>query len=130
MLLIYQSYVTHSLSNFFLSPANTTHRQYEALRAHYVEGQPAAEAARRFGYTLSAYYSLMHRARQIGSTPEELSRYFFHVKTVGRKPDDIGSGWQLGVSPSRRLFGYDRSLLLLMTNRGHFMTRRSEAMPR
>jgi hypothetical protein len=43
---------------------------------------------------------------------------------------NIGSGWQLGVSPSCRLFGYDRSLLLLMTNRGHFMTRRSEAMPR
>jgi hypothetical protein len=36
----------------------------------------------------------------------------------------------LGISPSRRLFGYDRSLLLLMTNRGYFMTRRSEATPR
>jgi hypothetical protein len=43
---------------------------------------------------------------------------------------NIGSGWQWGISPSCRLFGYDRSLLLLMTNRGHFMTRRSEAEPR
>jgi hypothetical protein len=30
----------------------------------------------------------MHQVRQIGSTAEELSRYFFQVKTVGRKPNE------------------------------------------
>jgi hypothetical protein len=36
---------------------------------------------------------------------------------------DSGTGWQWGISPSRRIFDYDRSLLLLMTNRDHFMIR-------
>jgi hypothetical protein len=43
---------------------------------------------------------------------------------------DSGCGWQWGISPSRRVFGYGRSLLLLMTNRGHFMIRRSDVEPR
>lgn len=88
MLRICQRYVANSLSDFFLSPTSTTHRQYEALRAHYVDGTSAAEAANRFGYTLSSYYSLMHRVRQIGATANEIARYFFRVKTAGRKPKD------------------------------------------
>ena len=35
----------------FLVPSNSTHRQYEALRAYFVERLPSAEAARRFGYS-------------------------------------------------------------------------------
>lgn len=88
MLLICQRYVTNSLSDFFRNPTSTTHRQYEALRAHYVEGKSAAEAAGRFGYRLSSYYSLMHRVRQIGATANEIARYFFRVKTAGRKPKE------------------------------------------
>jgi hypothetical protein len=38
------------LASFFLQPANVTHRQYEALRAFFVDGLPSAEAAARFGY--------------------------------------------------------------------------------
>ena len=41
-------------SRVFLEPSNATHRQYEALRAFFVEGLPSAEAARRFGYTPGA----------------------------------------------------------------------------
>jgi hypothetical protein len=58
------------------------------------------------------------------------SDLFFQQLTQILVYHDSGSGWQWGVSPTSRLFGYDRSLLLLMTNRGHFMTRRSEAEPR
>ena len=35
--------------SFFLQPSNSTHRQYEALRAFFVEGLPSAEVADRFG---------------------------------------------------------------------------------
>jgi hypothetical protein len=38
------------LAGAFLEPANSTHRQYEALRAFFVEGSPSAEVARSFGY--------------------------------------------------------------------------------
>ena len=34
-----------SLADRFLQPVNSTHRQYEALRAYFVEGLPSAEAA-------------------------------------------------------------------------------------
>ena len=49
---------------FFLEPSNSTHRQYEALRAYYVDGLPSAEAARRFGYTPGSFRVLCHAFRQ------------------------------------------------------------------
>ena len=53
-----------SIAAFFLEPTNSTHRQYEALRAYYVEGLPSAEAARRFGYTPGSFRVLCHAFRQ------------------------------------------------------------------
>jgi hypothetical protein len=52
------------LSRVFLEPTNATHRQYEALRAFFVEGLPSAEAARRFGYTPGSFRVLVHQFRQ------------------------------------------------------------------
>ena len=49
---------------FFLEPSNSTHRQYEALRAYFVDGLPSAEAARRFGYTPGSFRVLCHAFRQ------------------------------------------------------------------
>ncbi len=37
--------------DFFASPEGAAHRRYEALRAYFVDGLPAAEAGARFGYT-------------------------------------------------------------------------------
>ncbi len=48
---------------FFLEPANAVHRQYEALRAYFVEGLPSAEAAARFGYSPGSFRVLVHRFR-------------------------------------------------------------------
>jgi len=42
------------LARLFLEPTNAVHRQYEALRAFFIEGLPGAEVARRFGYTRGA----------------------------------------------------------------------------
>jgi hypothetical protein len=39
----------------FLEPTNATQRQYEALRAYFVEGLPPAEVAARFGYTPGSF---------------------------------------------------------------------------
>jgi hypothetical protein len=47
----------------FLEPRNATHRQYEALRAYFVEGQPSADVARRFGYTPGSFRVLCHGFR-------------------------------------------------------------------
>src|SRR5437879_4878436 len=48
----------------FLEPANPTHRQYEALRAYFVDEIPSAEAAQRFGYTPGSFRVLCHWFRQ------------------------------------------------------------------
>ena len=53
-----------NIATFFLQPANSTHRQYEALRAFFVEGLPSAEAARRFGYSPGSFRVLCHEFRQ------------------------------------------------------------------
>ena len=47
----------------FLQPQNATHRQYEALRAHFVEGLPSKEVAERFGYTPGSFRVLAHDFR-------------------------------------------------------------------
>ena len=48
----------------FLVPQNSTHRQYEALRAYFVEQLPGPEVARRFGYTPGSLQQLVHQFRQ------------------------------------------------------------------
>lgn len=50
----------NKLTRIFLEPVNSTHRQYEALRAFYVEGLPSAEAAKRFGYSPGSFRVLCH----------------------------------------------------------------------
>jgi hypothetical protein len=45
---------------FFLEPTEPKQRQYEALRAFYVEGRPSQEVARAFGYSTGAFRVLCH----------------------------------------------------------------------
>jgi hypothetical protein len=45
---------------FFLEPALPKQRQYEALRAYFVEGRPSQEVARAFGYSPGAFRVLCH----------------------------------------------------------------------
>ena len=52
------------LSRVFLEPQNTTHRQYEALRAFFVDELPGKEAAKQFGYTEGSFRVLVHQFRQ------------------------------------------------------------------
>jgi transposase len=49
---------------FFLEPKNAKHRQYEALRAYFVDGLSGNEAAEQFGYTPGAFSQLCHQFRR------------------------------------------------------------------
>jgi transposase len=51
------------LERVFLEPTDPTHRQYEALRAYFVEGLPSQEVAKRFGYTPGSLRVLCHQFR-------------------------------------------------------------------
>jgi len=49
---------------FFLTPASAKQRQYEALRAYFVEGRPSSEVARDFGYSTGSFQVLCHHFRR------------------------------------------------------------------
>jgi len=53
-----------NLARSFLESTNSTHRQYEALRAYFVDGLSNKEAARRFGYTEGSFRVLVHEFRK------------------------------------------------------------------
>ncbi len=52
------------IERVFLEPSNSTHRQYEALRAYFIDRLPSAEAAARFGYSAGSFRVLCHQLRQ------------------------------------------------------------------
>ena len=49
---------------FFLEPRHPRQRQYEALRAYFVEGRPPQEVARAFGYSVGSFHVLCHHFRR------------------------------------------------------------------
>jgi len=51
------------LAQAFLTPQNATHRQYEALRAYFVDQVPGPTVAQRYGYTLGSLHQLAHEFR-------------------------------------------------------------------
>lgn len=64
-------------AQFFLTPQNPLHRQYEAFRAYFVEGRPSLEVARAFGYTPASFRVLCHQFRH---EPDKQSRFFQAVQ--------------------------------------------------
>jgi hypothetical protein len=53
-----------TLRRLFLEPQTPKQRQYEALRAYFVEGRPSQHVARAFGYSVSAFHVLCHHFRR------------------------------------------------------------------
>lgn len=53
--------------SFFLEAKHPKHRQYEALRAYFVDDLPSHEAARAFGYSVGAFRVLCHHFRREAS---------------------------------------------------------------
>lgn len=70
------------MTKVFLEPKNATHRQYEALRAHFVEGLRQADAAKRFGYSVGSFRVLCHGFRQDPQRP-----FFVDRRRVRRRRD-------------------------------------------
>ena len=77
--------LTESQAAFFLSPQEPLHRQYEALRAYFVDRLPSVEAARRFGYSPGSFRVLCHQFRK---NPD---RQFF--RTPAKGPPPVTTSW-------------------------------------
>ena len=61
---------------FFSQPAQPYHRQYEALRAVFMEGHSQKEVADRFGYTYDSLRQLVHEFRQHSGRVSDGSPFF------------------------------------------------------
>lgn len=96
------------LAQAFLTPTNSTHRQYEALRAFFVEHLPSQEAARRFGYSPGSFRVLVHQLRQ------DPRRAFFLPPAKGPHRAPKSDRWRLKIVQARKqnLSIYDISRLL------------------
>jgi hypothetical protein len=82
----------HQHDNFFLKPQNPWHKQYEALRAFYVEGRSAAEVARAFGFSESYFNklrTLFHQRLLANELPS-----FFVERRPGPEPKTIAMSIQ------------------------------------
>jgi hypothetical protein len=70
-----------TLARRFLEPSTSTHRQYEALRAFFVDGLPAAEVAAQFGDTPGSFRALVHQFRK-----QPGRNFFAQPVSKGRPP--------------------------------------------
>jgi hypothetical protein len=52
------------IRRFFLEPRTPKQRQYEALRAYFIEGRPGPQVAAAFGYSVGAFHVLCHHFRR------------------------------------------------------------------
>jgi hypothetical protein len=68
---------------FFLAPNERIHRQYEALRAFFVEELPSAEAAQLFGYSPGSFRVLCHQFRH---DPEKRASFFHPLSRAHPAP--------------------------------------------
>ena len=69
---------------YFIKPSSVTQKQYEALRAFFLEELPAKDVAEKFGYTFRAFTSLAADFRKkLRMLPDEDP--FFLVRKPGRK---------------------------------------------
>ena len=73
--------------HFFYHPKNTAQKQYEALRAFYIEKRPGEEVAKQFGYKLSSFYSLTRDFKK-NLSQDNPDLHFFISKPIGRKTKD------------------------------------------
>ena len=73
-----------TIQDFFATPENIVHKQYEALRALYLEKKPAKEVASQFGYTINSLYSLARDFRRRWKSGDPDSQFFIDIQ-LGRK---------------------------------------------
>ncbi len=68
---------------FFSQPANPYHRQYEALRAVFIEGRAPKLVAARFGLAHRSLRQLIYEFRRHCRHPADASPFFASAKTAG-----------------------------------------------
>jgi predicted DNA-binding protein YlxM (UPF0122 family) len=88
MELIYPNFIGFDMDvfNFFMLPTNPLQKQYEALRAFFIDQLTADEVAKKFHYKRSTVYSLTRDFSRKLKNNSITSEQFFHQTKSGRKP--------------------------------------------
>lgn len=73
---------------FFLEPAETYHRQYEALRAFFVEERPLKEIAQEFGYQESSLRVMISNFRKQVKA-NDLRPFLFSRRSDGHRGSPV-----------------------------------------
>ena len=79
---------TSSFKEYFSNPANTKHKQYESLRAFFLENLPAPIIAEKYGYTVNTLYSMIRDFKLMAKAGEIADDPFFKSKKLGRREMD------------------------------------------
>ena len=99
---------------FFLEPSSAKQRQYEALRAYFVDQRPSAEAARAFGYTPGSFQVMCHHFRR-----EQTPCFFVSPQPGPRSQPKKSAAHDLIVELRKRNHSvYEISEILKSRNRG------------
>ena len=70
--------------NFFSHPTQTYHRQYEALRAVFVDGRSQKDVADEFGFEYSSFRQLVSQFRRDRNSTEPSDESpFFEMFLLG-----------------------------------------------
>ena len=75
------------IKRFFLEPRQTFQRQYEALRAIFVDNEPIEHVAGRFGYTPATLRSMASRLR--ADCRRGVATPFFSRTAVGGPSEEV-----------------------------------------
>lgn len=87
--------------DFFLNPELAFHRQYEALRAFYVENKTAKQVAMQFGFSEQYFNKLrsyFHQALELGQMPT-----LFATPSPGRNPKSVASDVKQQIISLRKM---------------------------
>jgi len=110
--------------DFFTQPQSPRQKQYEALRAFYVEKQSANTVAQRFGYTVSSFYSLTRTFRN-HLKKDELQQYYFASETPGAKPKFEGTNTEQLIIELRKKSLSVPDIKSILDALGHSISQRS-----
>ncbi len=111
------------IKNYFTDPENPKHKQYEALRAFFVEELFAQETARKFGYGLHRFYSITKSFRKEFEAKNKVDPFFSSSKK-GRKRKDIEGKLKALIVDCRKQYLSIPDIKATLDAKGHSLSLR------
>ncbi len=115
--------MSNDLHKYFSEPISTAQKKYEALRAFFYKKLSAEDVAVRFGYKLSAFYSLTRDFRDFLKDPGREDMFFITKKPGRREKDTEGNITALLVNLRKKYLSIP-DIKAIADSRGHKISER------